>query len=172
MWRSKKFIFTVLLTVVALGGILGGYAVANADDEDTSPPPAGEFNFLDKAAEIYEKNTGVAIDPDELQNAFNEAREELGNQARERFHQRLLEEGAITQEQLDEFEKWLESRPDFMTEEFKEWMESRPDIQLPFGPHNGDGERSFGKAFRHFHGFAKGFGGGFHGWCEPDPAEE
>ena len=171
MWRSKKFIFTVLLTVVALGGILGGYAVANADDEDTSPPPAGDVNLLDKVAEHYEKRTGVAIDPDELQNAFIDARDEIGNQARERIHERLLEEGTITQEQLDELEKWRNSRPDFASDEFKEWMDSMPDIDLPFGPRNEDGERSFGKAFRHFRGFAKGFGGGFHGWCEPDATE-
>ncbi len=171
MWRSKKFIITVLLTVVVLGGILGGYAVANADDEDTDQPPAGNINFLDRVAELYEKRTGDAIDPDELQGAFNDAREELGNQARERFHERLLEEGNITQEQLDEFEKWMSERPDFASDEFKEWMDSMPDIGLPFGLPNEDGERSFGKEFRHFRGFAKGFGGGFHGWCEPDATE-
>lgn len=172
MWRSKKFILTALLTVVVLGGALGGYAVASADDEDTSPPPAEGINLLDRVAEIYEENTGVAIDSEELQKAFNEARSEIATEARNRLHKRLVEEGVLTQEQLDELEQWLESRPDFPAEEFEEWMESRPDIQLPFGPRDEDGKKPFGGMFRSFRGFGKGFGDVFRGGCPPDaPAE-
>jgi len=36
----------------------------------------------------------------------------MGIQAREQLHQRLIEEGVVTQEQLDEFEQWMESRPE------------------------------------------------------------
>jgi hypothetical protein len=165
MWRSKKFIFTALLTVVVLGGILGGFAVARADDEDTSQPQQGDVNLLDKVAEIYEKNTGVAIDSQELQKAFTEASDRMMTEARDQFLQKLVDEGKITQEQLDEYNKWLESRPAFPTDEYKEWMESRPDIQLPFGPGNRDGEKPFGGMSR---GFDKGFGGGFRGWCAPE----
>lgn len=172
MWRSKKFIFTALLTVVVLGGILGGFAVAHADDEDTSQPPGGDVSLLDRVAEIYEKNTGVAIDSQELQNAFNEARTEITSDARDRLHQRLIEEGMITQEQLDELEQWLGSRPDFPTDEFEEWMELRPDITLPFGPGNEDGRKHFGGMFRSFRGFANRFGDGFRGWCAPDSPVE
>jgi len=172
MWRSKKFIFTALLTVVVLGGILGGFAVAHADDEDTSQLQISGASFLDRVAEIYEKNTGVAIDSQELQKAFSEARDELGIEARDRLHQRLIEEGMITQEQLDEFEQWLESRPDFPTDEFKEWLESRPNITLPFGPGNDEGRKHFGGMFRSFRGFGRGFGDGFRGWCAPDAPVE
>ncbi len=172
MWRSKKFIFTALLTVVVLGGILGGFTVARADDEDTSQPQAGDVSFLDRVAEIYEENTGVAIDSQELQKAFTEARDEFGIEACDRLRQRLVEEGMITQEQLDELEQWLESRPDFPTDEFEEWMESRPDITLPFGRGNHDGEKPFGSMFRGFHGFGRGFGDGFRGWCAPDAPVE
>ena len=172
MWRSKKFLLTVIISIVVLGAILGGYAVANADDEGNSQPPAGETNLLGKVAEIYEANTGVAIDADELQSAFNQARNELGVQARERMKERMVEEGTLTQEQLDELEQWLEARPDFPTEEFKAWMEARPDAGLRFGPVNEDGGKRFGGMFRHFRGFAEKFGGGPHGWCAPDTTEE
>ena len=172
MWRRKKFIFTALLTVVVLGGILGGFAVAHADDEDTSQPQTGSTSLLDKVAEIYEKNTGVAIEPQELQKAFTEAGAELKTEARDQMRQRLIDEGKITQEQLDELDKWMESRPAFPTEEFKQWLESSPDITLPFGPGNRDGEKPFGGMFRNFREFGKGFGHGFRGWCAPEaPAE-
>ncbi len=171
MWRSKKFILTVLLTVVVLGGILGGYAVAKANDEDATPPQAGELNFLDKVVEIYEKNTGVTINSEELQKAFNEVRAELRIQAREQMRQRLIDEGLVTQEQLDELEQWLESRPDFPTDEFEEWLESRPDIDFHFRLGN-DGEKPLGGMFRGFHGFGKEFGDRFRGWCAPDTTEK
>jgi hypothetical protein len=172
MWRSKKFLLTALLTVVVLGGIIGGYAVANADDADTSQPPSGTVNLLDRVAEIYEKNTGTAINPDELQKAFTEARDELMTQSRDQMRQRWIDEGKMTQEQLDELDKWLESRPAFPSDEFKDWLESRPDIQLPFGPRSEDGAKPFGGMFRNFRGFAGRFGGGQHGWCAPDTTEE
>jgi hypothetical protein len=79
-----------------------------------------------------------------------------------------LEEDVITQEQLDDFDKWMESRPDFPSEEFKEWLESRPDIELPFGTRYDGEEKPFGKVFRHF----RGFGGGFRDRCQPDSSEE
>ncbi len=184
MWRSKKFIIIAVLTVVILGGTLGVIAIAYASSDDT--PQSRTTTLLDKVAEIYEKNTGTPIDAAELQKAFTEARDDIATQAREQARQKLIDEGKITQEQLDELDKWLESRPNFPTEdfkqwfesrpdfpneEFKQWMESRPDIQLPPGPRVGGplkpglhlpgGGRSFG-----------GFGGGFRGWCPPDaPAE-
>ncbi len=36
MWRSKKFIIIAILTVVVLGAILGGYAIAQANDQNNS----------------------------------------------------------------------------------------------------------------------------------------
>jgi hypothetical protein len=182
MWRSKKFIIIAVLTVVVLGGTLGGVAIASANDDDT--PRSKTAALMDKVAEIYEKNTGTPIDSGELQKAFTEARDEIATQAREQFRQKLIDEGKVTQEQLDELEQWLksrpdfptdefkqwmESRPDFPTEEFKQWMESRPDIQLPFGPGNQGGERPSGDMHR---GFGDRFGGGFRGWHAPDDTAE
>ena len=165
MWRSKKFIFTVLLTVVVLGGILGGFAVAHADDEDTNQPQPTGVNLLDKVAEIYQRNTGTAIDSQELQKAFNEARTEIATDARDQFFQKLVDEGKITQEQLDAYNKWLDSRPQFPTDEYKQWLESRPDIPYLFGNSEQRGMMPFGGGHR---GFDKGFGGGFRGWCTPE----
>ena len=147
MRRSKKFIFITLLTIVVLGGSIGGVVFANTENRDDSQPKARYGAMLDKVCQIYEENTGIAIDAQELQTAFAQAGSELMAEARENFRQRLIEEGKITQEQLDDFDAWLNARPD---------------MPFPFGPRNHGGIKPFG-------GFG-GFGGGFHrfgGPCAP-----
>jgi hypothetical protein len=97
--------------------------------------------MLEKVAAIYEENTGTAIDAQQLQTAFEQAGDEMRIEARNEFFQKLVGEGKITQDEADQYETWLDSRPD---------------IDMPFG-HEGRGPmRGFG-----------GFGGMFHG-CPPD----
>lgn len=167
MFKSKKFIIVAVLAAVVLTGTIGGVALANSGNGAGPGPLANHNAILEKVAEIYEANTGTSIDADELQKAFAEAQGEIATQQREQMRQRLLDEGVITQEQLDELDAWLESRPEMGTDEFKEWLESRPDFGIgPFGNMNGErfgqmrdrlGPRGFG-----------GPGGGFHGLCPPE----
>jgi len=164
MRRSKKIILISLLSLVVLAGSIGGVALAQTDDEESQPEPRCGA-LLDKVCVIYNENTDPDIDCDALKAAFAEAGNQLRDEARDRFHQRLLDEG-ITQEQIDQFEAWLESRPDFPTEEFKTWMEAKPDVPFPFGPKNRGGIKPFG-------GFG-GPGGEFHrfgGPCLPPTTE-
>ena len=150
MRRSKKFILIAVLAIVVLGGSISGVALALTDDEDSQPAPR-HGAMLDKVCEIYETNTGVAINSEELQIAFDQARSEIMAEARENFRQRLIAEGKITQEQLDQFDAWLESKPD---------------VPFPFGPRNHGGIKPFG-------GFG-GHGGGFRGFgglCAPQTTE-
>jgi len=131
MRLSKKFLLIGILCVVLVAGTLGGFAIASADDEestDTARPGINQTELMEKVAEIYERNTGTAIDPEELQNAFNEARTQVMTDAHDEFLQSLVDEGKITQEQADEWKAWLDARPDTFSDEFKEWLESRPDI--------------------------------------------
>jgi hypothetical protein len=143
MRRSKKIILIALLTVVVLAGSIGGIALA-ADNEEESQPKPRYGAMLDRVCEIYKENTGVAIDAEELQKAFTQAGKDLIVEARDRIRQRLIEEGKVTQEQLDEYDKWLESKPD---------------VPFQLGPRNHGGVKPFGGGFRSF--------GGFGGWCEP-----
>jgi hypothetical protein len=149
MRRSRKIILIALLTIVVLAGSIGGVVMA-ADNGDDSQPQARSGALLGKVCEIYEENTGVAIDAQELQNAFTQAQSEIMAEARNQFRQRLVEEGKITQEQLDDYDAWLEAKPD---------------VPFPFGPRNHDGIKPFG-----------GFGGhggfrGFGGPCPPQTTE-
>jgi hypothetical protein len=143
MRRSRKFILIGLLTVFVLIGSIAGVALANNGDEEERQPGPRFGASLEKVCEIYEENTGVAINSEELQEAFDQARSEMMTEARESFRQRLIDEGKVTPEQLEEYDAWLKSKPD---------------VPFPFGP---------GK---HVGGFG-GHGGGFRGWCEPLPAE-
>lgn len=174
MWRSKKFIIIAVLTVLVLGGTLGGVAIAQADDEENNTTQtANVSSFLDKVAEIYQKNTGVAINADELQKAMTEAGQALKDEALDNYLQKLVTDGKITQEQADQFKTWLDSRPTFPTDAFKQWWDARPDVPGLFG--QGDGARigPFGGMQRGIGRFGGGMmGGRFGGWCAPDAETE
>jgi len=111
MWRSKKLIFAVVLAVVMLAGSIGGVVLAtdNGDDDD---PEAKYETLLDRVYEIYQQNTGVAIDQEALKDAFTQARSEVQAEVLEARMQSLVEEGKITQEQADEYLDWWQAKPD------------------------------------------------------------
>jgi hypothetical protein len=147
MWRSKKFILIGLLTVVVLAGMLGGIAAAQANDDNSTKALANNTTLLEKVAEIYQQNTGVAIDSTELQKAFDQAKTEIATDVRDEFLQKLVDEGKITQEQADQF---------------KVWLDSRPDIPSLFGSDNCSGVMPFGGMHRGMGKMGGNFGFNFH----------
>ena len=164
MRRSKKIILISLLAIVVLAGSIGGVVMA-ADNGDDSQPQTQHGALLDKVCEIYNTaNPEAPIVCEELQKAFDEAQSQIREEARNQFRQRLIDEYGITEDQLNEYEAWLKSRPQLPTDEFKEWMESKPDVPLPFGPKNHGDVKPFG-------GFGR-FGGGFHGFGGPCAPQE
>ena len=110
MKKWKKITLIVLAIAVALGGILGGALSVSADEEDT--PVTGGSTLIEKVAEIYERNTGTALDSSQLKAAFEEARQETFSEKRTELFTRLVENGIITQEEADEFKAWLDEMPD------------------------------------------------------------
>ena len=158
MWRNKKLIILEVLVVVMLVATLGAVAVARADDETTTPVENNTTGLMEKVAEIYQAKTGTAIDPQELQNAFVQARNQNRVEVRSQCLDKLVEQGKITQEQADEFKAWLDARPDALSEEFQQWLDSRPDIMGMFGQNNGGGGMMFGSGR---HQGKAGMGGGF-----------
>jgi len=164
MKRGKKIALIALMAVVALAGTIGGVAMAQSgDDETTTTPENNRFAYLERVCEIYQAKTGVAIDVDTLKEACVQAGEERMEQAREQFRQHLIDEGILTEEQLAELEAWLQSKPDLPIDELKEWAQSRPD-DLPkrFGFGIQQGKRN---VIAFSYGFGKGIGEGFSGWC-------
>jgi hypothetical protein len=167
MWRSKKFIIAALVVVI-LGATLGGVAIARAaDDNSDNQTQTTKTDILDKVAEIYEQNTGTAIDPDELQKAFTEARQAMQDEALDNYLQKLVTDGKITQDQVDQYKDWLSKKPALPTDEFKTWMESRPDIPGLFDQ-RGPGMMPFGGMKGGFDRFGGRMGGFMDKWLPPD----
>ena len=121
MWRSKKFIIAVSVAVL-LAGSIGGVVLA-ADTEGSSQLEARHGQFMDKVCEIYEQDTGISIDQEALKAAFTQAagemraeimqnRPEIGPEAMQNRLQNLVDEGKITQEQMEELQGWWDSKPD------------------------------------------------------------
>jgi hypothetical protein len=67
--------------------------------------------LLDRVCQIYQQNTGVAIDPQQLKDAFTQAQRELQDEALQSRLQKLVDEGRITQEEADQYLTWWQSRP-------------------------------------------------------------
>jgi len=112
MWRSKKFIVGVVLAAVLLFGSIGGVALANTENGDDSQPEARYEALLDRVCEIYEENTGVAINPPELEDAFAQARREIRDEGADRYLQNLIDQGKISQDEADQHQEWFQARPD------------------------------------------------------------
>ena len=161
MRKHKKVIFITLVTVIVLATTLGMVAFAQADDQSANPTSSHINTLMDKVAAIYQQNTGTAIDSAKLQEAFTQAQKELATEAQDLMWQKLIDEGKMTRQQVDDYKAWLNARPNMTTDEFKQWLESRPE-GVPFGP----GQR--GPALKR--GFDR-MGKMFRGWAAPDNAQ-
>ena len=98
------------------GGIAGG-VVAAADDsssntEDQSQIADRHRALLDRACAIYEEETGVAVDSEQLRDALKQAQSELRDEALQNLLENLVDEGKITQEEADQYMEWWQYRPD------------------------------------------------------------
>jgi hypothetical protein len=69
---------------------------------------------LERVCEIYEEQTGVAIDLKALKDAFNQARVDIQAEAVERHLEYLVKQELITQEEADEFMGWWLAKPDML----------------------------------------------------------
>jgi hypothetical protein len=148
--RKRKWFIPVVLSIVLVGGIAGGVMVA-ADDSsgnvDQQSQLADRYQaLLDRACAIYEENTGVAIDSEQLKDALTQAQGELKEETLEGRLQNLVENGKMTQEEADNY---------------LEWWQSRPDIEVPLPGLGGPGHRG-----------GMMWGRGFGPWGGPCPGPD
>jgi hypothetical protein len=112
MSRNKKVILLAALATVLIIGSIAGVTLAQTRSGNESQPESQHQALLERVSEIYQENTGVAIDVQQLKDAFAQAQTEMQNEALENWLENLVSEGKITQEQADEYLQWWQSRPD------------------------------------------------------------
>jgi hypothetical protein len=113
MWSTKKFIIIMVvaavLAIVSVGGVV--LAQGNGDGDETQPE-AQHTALLERVCEIYEDNTGTAINADDLQTALTQAQSEMQAAALEARLAKMVENGVIDEAQAKELQDWWQSRPD------------------------------------------------------------
>jgi hypothetical protein len=129
MKKRRVLIAGILVAAMALTGILAATVAADTDNDGTRP----RDTIMARVAEL------LGVDQSDVESAFTQALQEEREQrqqemeaAREARLQGLIDEGVLTQDQVDEWEAWLEARPD-TREAMQEWMESRPDLGIDSG---------------------------------------
>ena len=113
MWSTKKFLIVLAIAAVLAIVSIGGVILAQENgDEDGTQPEARHAGLLERVCEVYEDNTGITINAEELQNAFAEAQTEIRTTAMEARLAKMVENGVLDEAQAQELREWWESRPE------------------------------------------------------------
>jgi len=164
MSKKMKVLISVLAAILLLA--IGGTAMVMAQEEpeEESTPLALEA----EASGLLARVAGILeIDEEDLVNAFEQARQEIQEEAFINRLNQAVEEGRITQQEADEIGEWWEQRP---TDEIEEWWGQKPEVIGPNMAKRTLRFRAFGSsAMRRGHAWG-GFGERF---CmgPPEPAD-
>ena len=100
--RKRYWLTGTIVAAVMVLGIMGGVVMAQETDDGDSE----KQSFAARVADT------LGLDETTVQDAMDEAREEMREEALQAKLDRLVENGHMTQEQADEYETWIEARPD------------------------------------------------------------
>jgi len=84
---------------------VGTTAVVMAQDEPTPPETCGQ-GLIARMAEI------LGIPEEDIVNAFNQAQQEIIDDALDRMIDKAVNNGRITEQEASEIREWLEQRPE------------------------------------------------------------
>ena len=122
---KKKWLFVPVLAGMLVLAVVGGTAFAQSENGDEGSPWS---SFAGRVASI------LGLDEATVQDAMDQARQELQDEVVQAKLDSLVEQGRITQEQADESYEWYQARPEGL-------------------PRVGFGGRGFGKFGQHgWHG--------------------
>ena len=107
--KKRWFMVSLIIGVLALG-ITGGAVLAHERGSGGESPWK---SFASRVATILE------LDEAQVQDAFDQAKKEIQDEALQNKLDRLVEEGQLTQEQADEYKEWYLSRPEGLSPGFR-----------------------------------------------------
>ncbi len=105
MSKKVRVLVSVLVAIALL--TVGGAAAVMADDGSTPTSNTTSTNGL--LARVAEN---LGITDEELANAFEQAQQEIRDEAFIRYLDKAVEEGLITQQEAGEIIEWLEQKPE------------------------------------------------------------
>jgi hypothetical protein len=112
VWKSKKVVLLAALAIAAItGSVVAGVSLAQSGNGNDTQANTRYEELLNKVATIYQQNTGVTIDPQQLKTAFTQAQNQMQTEALQTWLQNLVTQGKITQAQADQYLQWWQSRP-------------------------------------------------------------
>lgn len=103
MSKRVKIITSVVMAVLLLAV---GTTVTVMAQEETTPPEAGAGGLLARVAEILD------IPQEDLLSAFNQAKQEMRQEAFEGALDKAVEKGCITEQEADEITGWWGQKPE------------------------------------------------------------
>jgi hypothetical protein len=113
VWKRKKIVLLAAVAVaVLISGVVAGVTLAQSGNSTQTQANTRYQELLNKVATIYQQNTGVTIDPQQLETAFTQAQKEMQSEALQTWLQNLVTQGKITQAQADQYLQWWNSKPD------------------------------------------------------------
>jgi hypothetical protein len=108
MWHRKKWII-VAVAAAAVILVVGVVGVAAFAQTTTPTAPA----VVDPGKTLMGRVAAkLGIDQKTLDDAFTQAQQDMKSEAMSNRLDKLVEQGKLTQQQADDYEKWQQSRPD------------------------------------------------------------
>ena len=102
--RKRYWLTGTIVAAVMVLGIMGGVAMAQeTSDEDGD---SEKKSFAARVAEI------LGLDETTVQDAIDQAKAEMQEEALQAKLDWLVENGHMTQDQADEYKTWIESKPE------------------------------------------------------------
>lgn len=107
--NKRRWLYALILTGLLVIGITGGAVLAHGGGENGDSPVK---SFASRVAGI------LGLDESQVQDAFKQARAEMQDEALQAKLDKMVESGRLTQEEVDEYKEWYDSRPDTLTPGF------------------------------------------------------
>ena len=108
MSKRVKVLISALVVALLLAVGAATTVMAQGEEETTPPPESSEKGLLERVGDI------LGIEEEDLIDAFEQAQQEIWDDAFISRLDKAVEEGYITQEQADGIREWWGQKPEFM----------------------------------------------------------